>query len=115
VANRGSAIVNKPSLAKKYNNSGNGNLDISLHNKRFHDILGVTGSIEGDGSIFGAFRFQNPVFDNGMERWVVSYGATDAVLTATANTPDEASTLLLLMVGFLGLVTYRRRSARKGA
>ena len=67
------------------------------------------------GSIFGAFRFQNPVFDNGMERWVVSYGATDAVLTATANTPDEASTLLLLTVSFLGLVTYRRRSARKGA
>ena len=67
------------------------------------------------GSIFGAFRFQNPVFDNGMERWVVSYGATDAVLTATANTPDEASTLLLLAVSFLGLVTYRRRSARKGA
>ena len=67
------------------------------------------------GSIFGAFRFQNPVFDNGMERWVVSYGATDAVLTATANTPDEASTLLLLAVSFLGLVTYRGRSARKGA
>src|SRR5205085_11815548 len=32
---------------------GNGNLDISLHNKRFHDILGVTvGSIEGDGNVF---------------------------------------------------------------
>ena len=67
------------------------------------------------GSIFGAFRFQNPVFDNGMERWVVSYDATDAVLTATANTPDEASTLLLLTVSFLGLVRYRWRSARKGA
>ena len=67
------------------------------------------------GSIFGAFRFQNPVFDSGMERWVVSYGATDAVLTATANTPDEASTLLLLTVSFLGLVRYRWRSARKGA
>src|SRR5205823_1370712 len=32
---------------------GNGNLDISLHNKSFHDILGVTvGSIEGDGNVF---------------------------------------------------------------
>ena len=32
---------------------GNGNLDISLHNKRFHNILGVTvGSIEGDGNVF---------------------------------------------------------------
>ena len=64
------------------------------------------------GSIFGAFRFQNPVFDNGVERWVVSYGATDAVLTATPNTPDEASTLLLLAVSLLGLVGLQANARR---
>jgi hypothetical protein len=63
-------------------------------------------------SFSGTLRIQHPVFDNGMERWVVSYGPTDAVLRATANTPDEASTLLLLAVSLLGLVTYRRLVSR---
>jgi VPDSG-CTERM motif len=41
-----------------------------------------------------------------MERWVVTYQATDAVLTATKNVPDQSSTLLLLTLSLLGLVTY---------
>jgi hypothetical protein len=64
----------------------------------------------------GAFsRIQNQVFDNHTERWVVTYQPTYAVLTATANTPDEASTFLLLTLGLLGLVTYRRQLLRKRA
>jgi hypothetical protein len=62
------------------------------------------------GSLLGAFRIQNAgIFDNGMERWVVTYQATDAVLTATKNVPDHGSTLLLLMLSLLGLMTYGQK------
>ena len=67
------------------------------------------------GSFSGAFTIQNPVFDNGMERWVVTYHATDAVLTATKKVPDHSSTLLLLTLNLLGLMTYRHGLRRKQA
>jgi len=61
------------------------------------------------GSFSGAFRIQNAgIFDNGMERWVVTYRATDAILTATKNVPDNGSPLLLLTLSFLGVVTYQQ-------
>jgi autotransporter-associated beta strand protein len=61
-------------------------------------------------SVMGAFSgIQNQVFDNGMERWVVTYQGTDAVLTATKNVPDQGSTLVLLTLSLLGLVTYRQK------
>jgi hypothetical protein len=58
-------------------------------------------------------RIQNEVFNNGTERWVVTYQPTNAVLTATKNVPDQGSTFLLLTLGLLGLVTYRRQLIRK--
>jgi len=65
------------------------------------------------GSLSGAFSIQNGgIFDNGMERWVVTYHANDAVLTATKNVPDLGSTLLLLTLGLLALA-YRNVSLRK--
>ncbi len=66
----------------------------------FLDYASVTGAFSG---------IQNQVFDNGMERWVVTYQGTDAVLTATKNVPDQGSTLLLLTLSLLGLVTYRQK------
>lgn len=67
-------------------------------------------------SLTGEFsHIQNPIFNNGTERWVVSYGATNAVLTATANTPDQASTLLLLTMSLVGLLTYSRRFSSKNS
>ncbi len=60
------------------------------------------------GSLSGAFRIQNGgIFNNGMERWVVTYHANDAVLTATKYVPDQGSTFVLLLFGLLGLASYR--------
>ena len=67
-------------------------------------------------SLTGAFSdIGNQVFNNGTERWVITYQATDAILTATKNVPDHSSTLLLLTLSLLGLVTYRRGLLRKEA
>ena len=55
------------------------------------------------------------IFNNGTERWLVTYHGTDAVLTATANTSDQASTLLLLSLSLLGVLTYRCQLLRKSA
>ena len=66
----------------------------------FLDYASLTGVFSG---------IQNQVFDNGMERWVVTYQATHAVLTATKNVPELGSTLLLLMLSLVGLATYRQK------
>ena len=64
-------------------------------------------------SFSGAFRLNNGgIFNNGTERWVVIYQPTFAVLTATQNVADQGSTFLLLTLGLLGLVTYRRQLLR---
>jgi hypothetical protein len=64
-------------------------------------------------SFSGAFRLQDcGIFNNGTERWVVTYQPTFAVLTATENVPDQGSTFLLLTLGLLGLVTFRRQLLR---
>ena len=65
-------------------------------------------------SLTGEFsRIRNQVFDNGMLQWSVTYQNTYAVLTVEPNTiPDQGSTLLLLTLGLLGLVMYRRQSLR---
>jgi DNA-binding winged helix-turn-helix (wHTH) protein len=58
----------------------------------------------------------NRNIDNLPEHWEVSYFPTFAVLTVAAGNvpvPDQASTLLLLMLGLLGLVIYRRQLLRE--
>jgi len=67
-------------------------------------------------SLTGAFSsIENEVFNNGTERWEVTYQSTEAILTATKNVPDQASTLLLLTLGLLGLVTCQRSLRHKRA
>jgi autotransporter-associated beta strand protein len=87
---------------------GNANLDGFLHPvllNGFTPTIGESFTFLDYASLTGAFSsIQNQVFDNGMERWVVTYQATDAVLTATRNVPDLGSTLLLLTLSLLGLV-----------
>jgi hypothetical protein len=62
-------------------------------------------------SLTGGFsRIQNQVFDNGMLQWSVTYQKTYAILTVGPNTiTDQGSTFLLLTLGLLGLVTFRRK------
>ncbi len=76
----------------------------------FAPMIGESFTFLDYASLTGAFSgIQNQVFDNRMERWVVTYQGTDAVLTATKNVPDQGSTLLLLTLSLLGLVTYRQK------
>ncbi|PYK58881.1 MAG: hypothetical protein DME43_10200 [Verrucomicrobia bacterium] len=90
----------------------NGFLDPVLLNG-FIPSIGDEFTFLNYGSLSGAFSIQNGgIFDNGMERWVVTYHANDAVLTATKNVPDLGSTLLLLTLGLLALA-YRNVSLRK--
>jgi hypothetical protein len=62
------------------------------------------------GSLTGEFsRIGHRVFDNGMLQWSVIYEANHAILTVEQHVPDQGSTFLLLTVGLLGLVTFRRQ------
>jgi autotransporter-associated beta strand protein len=64
-------------------------------------------------SLTGEFsQIKHQVFDNGMLRWSVIYEDNHAILTAAQNTPDQGSTFLLLTLGLLGLVTFRRQLLR---
>jgi autotransporter-associated beta strand protein len=87
----------------------NGNLDPVLLNG-FVPTIGESFIFLDYASLTGGFSLiQNQVFNNGTERWVVTYQSTYAVLTATKNVPDQGSTFLLLTLGLLGLVTYRQK------
>jgi autotransporter-associated beta strand protein len=125
-----------------YTQASNGRLliDIAGANNGQFSVLDVLGSADLDGflhpmllngftptigesfvfldyaSLTGAFSgINNQVFNNGTERWVVTYGPSEAVLTATKNVPDQGSTFLLLTLGLLGLVTSRHFFLRKQA
>jgi hypothetical protein len=65
-------------------------------------------------SLTGGFsHIKHQIFNNGTEQWSVIYQNNNAILTVGPNTiPDHGSTLLLLMLGLLGLVTYRRQLLR---
>jgi hypothetical protein len=48
-----------------------------------------------------------------MLQWSVIYENNNAILTVGPNTiPDQGSTFVLLTLGLLGLVSYRRRLLR---
>jgi hypothetical protein len=67
------------------------------------------------GAVNGTLFIFNRNIDNLPEHWEVSYLPTSAILTVVAGNvpvPDQASTLLLLMLGLLGLVMYRRQLVR---
>jgi hypothetical protein len=62
--------------------------------------------------VTGALFIFDPNIDNEPEHWVVSYQATNAILTVAPGNvpvPDQGSTFLLLTLGLFGLVTFRRQ------
>ena len=62
-------------------------------------------------AVNGTLFMFNRNIDNLPEHWVISYGPTFAILTVAAgnvSVPDAGSTLLLLVVGLLGLLICRR-------
>jgi len=68
------------------------------------------------GAVNGTLFKFNRNINNLPEHWEVSYFPTFAVLSVAAGNvpvPDQASTLLLLMLGLLGLVIYRRQLLRE--
>jgi autotransporter-associated beta strand protein len=62
------------------------------------------------GSLSGQFDQIRPlIFNHGILQWSVTYDPNHAILTVGPNTiPDGGSTLLLLMLGLLGLLTHWR-------
>ena len=64
-------------------------------------------------SFTGAFsQIQNQIFNHGTEQWSVIYEDNHAILTVAQHTPDQGSTFLLLTLGLLGLVMFRRQLLR---
>src|SRR6266487_11884 len=67
------------------------------------------------GSLLGSFFIFNPNIDGVAEHWEISYQPTYATLmVAPGNVPvpEQGSTFLLVTLGLLGLVTYRRQLLR---
>jgi len=89
----------------------NGTLDPVLLNG-FIPMIGQSFVFLDYASLSGAFSsIENQVFDNGMEKWSVTYQSTHAILTAestTSGVPEQGSTFLLLTLSLLGMATYRR-------
>jgi hypothetical protein len=66
-------------------------------------------------AVDGTLSIFNPNIANEDEHWVVSYQPTFAMLTVApgnVQVPDQGSTLLLLTLGLLDLVMYRRKLLR---
>ena len=65
-------------------------------------------------SFTGEFsHIKHEIFDNGMLQWSVIYQNNNAILTVGPNTiPDQGSAFLLLTLGLLGLLTFRRQLLR---
>ena len=90
----------------------NGFLDPVLLNG-FVPTIGQTFTFLNYASLTGEFsRINHRVFDNGLLQWSVIYEANHAILTVEQHTPDQGSTFLLLTLGLLGLVMYRRQLLR---
>jgi hypothetical protein len=82
---------------------------------RFIPTLGQSFTFLNYASFTGAFsQIQNQVFNHGTEQWSVTYEDHHAMLTVEAHVsvPDYGPTLLLLGLGLLGLLTYRRSAVR---
>jgi VPDSG-CTERM motif len=63
-------------------------------------------------SLTGQFaHIRHRFLGDGLE-WSVIYEANHAILTVEQHVPDQGSTLLLLALGLVSLVTYRRKLLR---
>jgi autotransporter-associated beta strand protein len=90
----------------------NGFLDPVLLNG-FVPTIGDSFTFLNYASFTGEFsHIKDRIFDNGMLQWTVIYEAKHAILTVEQHVPDQGSTFLLLALGLLGLVTYRRQLLR---
>jgi autotransporter-associated beta strand protein len=87
----------------------NGFLDPVLLNG-FVPTMGDSFTFLNYASLSGDFsHIRHRIFDNGMLQWSIIYEANHAILTVEQHVPDQGSTFLLLTLGLLGLVTYRRQ------
>jgi autotransporter-associated beta strand protein len=91
----------------------NGFLDPVLWNG-FVPTIGDSFTFLNYASLTGEFSdIRHRFFDNGMLQWSVTYEANHAILTVEQHTiPDRGSTFVLLVLGLLGLVMYRRQLLR---
>ncbi len=81
----------------------------------FVPTIGQTFTFLNYASLTGEFsHIKHRVFDNGLLQWSVIYEPNHAILTVESRTivPDQGSTFLLLTLGLLSLVTYRRQLLR---
>ena len=81
----------------------------------FVPTIGQTFTFLNYASLTGEFsHIKHRVFDNGLLQWSVIYEPNHAILTVESRTivPDQSSTFLLLTLGLLSLVTYRRQLLR---
>ena len=82
----------------------------------FLPTLGESFTFLQYGAVDGTLFMFNRNIDNLPEHWEVSYFPTFAVLTVAAGNvpvPDHGSSVLLLMLGLLGLGACRRQLMRK--
>ena len=94
--------------------TGNANLNAFLDPVLLNGYVSAIGdyfTFLNYASLTGGFsHIKHQVFDNGLLQWSVIYQNNSAILTVVPNTiPDQGSTLLLLTLGLLALVTYRRQ------
>jgi autotransporter-associated beta strand protein len=78
----------------------------------FVPTVGETFTFLNYGAVNGTLSIFNPNIDNLPEHWEISYFPTHAILSVVAgnvSVPDQGSTFLLLALGLLGLVTFRRQ------
>ena len=81
----------------------------------FVPTIGQTFTFLNYASLTGEFsHIKHRIFDNGLLQWSVIYEPNHAILTVESRTivPDQSSTFLLLTLGLLSLVTYRRQLLR---
>jgi autotransporter-associated beta strand protein len=79
----------------------------------FVPVIGDSFTFLNYSSLTGEFsHIKHRVFDNGLLQWSVIYEDNHAILTVEQHVPDQGSTFLLLILGLLGLVMYRRQLLR---
>jgi len=91
-----------------------GRLDAVLLNG-FVPAVGESFTFLTYSAVSGTLFMSNRNIDSVAEHWEISYFPTYAVLTVAAGNvavPDHGSTFLLLTLGLLGLVMYRRQLLR---
>ena len=75
--------------------------------------LNASFTFQNYGSLTGEFsHIRHPFLGNGLQ-WSVMYEANQAILTVEQHVPDQVSTLLLVTLGLLGLVTFRKQLVHK--